>query len=113
MIPNLQNAVRRFEQTLQVELVKKTIIDGDVAESAQIPVPIFFEGTILPMHPRQLEVKPEGERAWKWWTLITDLVITTDTVVKDSHGTLFRVMSSTDWSDAEYRQYELVEGPDL
>ena len=65
------------------------------------------------MKPRDLLVKPEGERKFKWWVLLTDLDIAVDTVIKDQQGIQYRVMSSTDWRNAGYRQYDLTEGPGL
>lgn len=110
MMPNLLNAVRRFENTLQFELVKKTIIDGEVAETSKLPITTMFEGTVQALQPRELSIKPEGERSFKWLTLWTDMHLLTDDVIKDQRGVEYRVMNSTDWGEADYFQYQLIEG---
>lgn len=113
MMPNVSSAIRHFEETLQFQIVKKTVTDGDLAETSEVKVPLWFEGALIPMNPRELLVKPEGERKFKWWTLFSDLDLKVDWIVKDEHGVLYRVMNTTDWRSAFYRQYQLIEGPGL
>lgn len=113
MMPNMLSTIQRFEDTMEFTLVRKTIIDGDVAEASKLPVKTFFEGTIQALHPRELAIKPEGERSFKWLTLWTDMKLATDDVVVDENGTQFRVMNNTDWRDGGYSQYQLIEGADL
>ena len=111
MMPNVSDAVMQFEETLQFTVVTKTVIDGDVAETSKTKPVLWFEGTLLPMNPRELLVKPEGERKFKWWTLFTDLELHVDWIIKDEMGVVYRIMNSVDWRDAGYRQYQLIEGP--
>lgn len=113
MMPNVASAMRRFQETMQFQIVKKTVVDHDLVETSKIPVPLWFEGNLQPLHPHELLVKPEGERKFKWWTLYTDLVLTVDTVIKDQDGLIYRVMASSDWQDAGFTQYQLIEGPGL
>lgn len=113
MIPNLSNAVRRFEETLQFQIVTKTINEGDLDETSKVKPPLFFEGSLQPMGASELLVKSEGERKFKWWKLFTDLELTVDQVIKDIDGNTYRVMATTDWSDAGYHEYQLIQGPRL
>lgn len=110
MIPNLSNVIRRFEQSMQFQLVNKAVVDGDVVETSQAPVMLWFEGTVLPMHQRELVIKPEGQRKFKWWVLYTDLDLVVDSIIKDQSGLTYRVMSSTDWGQSNYFAYEIMEG---
>jgi hypothetical protein len=110
MMPNLSNAVRRFENTIQFQIVTKNIVNMDVAEASKAPVVLWFEGTLLAMSPRELMIKPEAERAWRWWNLFTDLNLMNDSVIKDQDGATFRVMTKNDWGNAGYYAYEIVEG---
>jgi len=111
MMPNLSNAVRRFEETIQFTIVKKTVTDGDVAEASQVKPALLFEGQLQPLHPQALLVKPEGQRHFKWWTLFTDLKLEVDWIVKDEHGLIYRVMDVTDWHAGDFMTYQLIEGP--
>lgn len=113
MIPNVSNAIRRFEETLQFQIVKKTISEGDLDETSKVKPPLFFEGSLQPMGPSDLLVKSEGERKFKWWKLFTDLALDVDQVVKDTDGNTYRVMASSDWDDAGYHEYQLTQGPSL
>lgn len=111
MMPSMASTLAGFEETFQFQIVKKTVVDHDLVESSKVAPALWFEGVLQPVPPQKLLVKPEGERKWKWWQLYTDLELAVDTVIKDPEGILFRVMSITDWSQGDYFQYELVEGP--
>ena len=58
-----------------------------------------------------LLVKPEGQRGWRWWTFWTQEKLRLDWELEDSNQVRYRVMSRQDWSQAEYYEYELTEGP--
>lgn len=113
MMPNVSNAIRRFEETNQFQIVKKTIVDGDLAESSKIPVTLLFEGVLQPLHPKELLVKTEGERKFKWWTLFTDMDLEVDWIIKDLDDKIYRVMNTTGWDQGGFEQYQLIEGPGL
>lgn len=111
MMPNVSTAIRRFEVTLQFQIVQKTVVDGDLAEASRVVPVLWFEGLLEPLNAQELMIKAEGERKFKWWSLFTDLEIEVDTVIKDQDGKIYRVMNSTDWMDSGYHQYQLKEGP--
>lgn len=115
MMPQMQATIFGLEETMQFQIVVKSVNGADIAESSKTPqnVPLWFEGSLQPLHPRELLVKPEGQRAWKWWTLFTDLELQKDWVITDIDGIKYRVMSSSDWRNAGFRQYQLIEGPSL
>lgn len=114
MMPNMRTTLAGFEDTMQFQIVKKTIVDHELVESSkEIPV-LYFEGVLQPLHDRELLVKSEGQRKFKWWTLFTDMEnLAVDTVIQDPNKRTFRVMASGDWDDAGYFKYQLVEGVDL
>lgn len=111
MMPNMQNAINRFNQTMQFTIVIKEVVDHQVVESSKVKPVLWFEGTLIPAKPRELLVKTEGERKWKHWVLYTNLVLQVDNIIKDVNGILYRVMASSDWTQAGFIEYQLVEGP--
>lgn len=110
MMPNMRTAMFGLEESLQFQIVKKVVTDHDLEESSKVIPVLWFEGVIQPLHPRDLLIKPEGQRQWKWWTLTTDIVLELDSVIKDVRGIEFRVMSLIDWQQAGFGIYQLVEG---
>jgi hypothetical protein len=113
MMPDLSLAVSHFEETMQFQIVSKTVNDGDIAETSKVKPDLWFEGTLEPMPERALLVKPEGQRNFKWWMLWTDLKLQNDTVIKDENSIIYRVMKTSDWNQAGYYSYQLIEGPGL
>lgn len=110
-MPNLLRTIQHFGETLRFTIVKKTVQDGDLIETSKVKVPLYFDGTLQPVPPQKLLVKPEGERKWKWWVMYSDLKLDVDWIIEDSSQISYRVMSITDWHRAGYYQYELTEGP--
>jgi hypothetical protein len=113
MMPNLSNVIMGFEETLQFTIVNKTATDHEIVETSATPIILWFEGSLQPLHNKELLIKPEGERKWKWWSLFTDINLDVDTIITDRDGKIYRVMASSDWSQAGYQQYQLTEGPGL
>ena len=113
MMPDVSDAIRQFEETLQFQIVKKAVADHQLAQSSKVRPDLWFEGILEPLHPRELLVKTEGERKFKWWTMWSDIDLNVDWIVKDEKGISYRVMATTDWRDGGYRQYQLIEGPGL
>jgi hypothetical protein len=69
-----------------------------------------FQGVIQPFTERQLSLKPEGERAWSWFWLHADPVVTLeiDDVVLFK-GVQTRVMAKKDYALYGYVEYHLVQ----
>lgn len=111
MMPNMVTALHGFEDTMQFTVVRKTVVEGDIVEDSRVKPTLWFEGAIQPLHPKELLVKPEGERKWKWLSLFTDMDLSVDDQVIDTMGNKYRVMSVGDWETAGINIYQLVEGP--
>lgn len=62
-MPNVGGALSGWTMNLMLVVIRQEIIDGFVKS---IEKPIKFSGTIQPLSPRKIEMKPEGQRAWKW-----------------------------------------------
>lgn len=106
-VPDVSGAMQDWFQPMVFGRVVKTTVDFQVVETE---VDINFQGVIQPYNPRQLLLKPEGQRAWTWLTLHADPVLSLDVdeVVKYL-GVQTRVMSRKDYTIYGYVMYELVQ----
>lgn len=106
-VPDVSGALQDYYQTLVFTQIVKTVVGFQVVET---PNPINFRGTIQPFTKRQLLLKPEGQRAWSWFSCHSDPVLTlkVDDVVL-WNGKQTRVMAQTNYGLYGYMVYELVQ----
>ena len=92
-------------QPLTFDLVTKTVVDYEVQEVRQT---IQTQGVRQPMSAKQLEIKPEGQRAWQWETIhcLPDVKLKVDDIVIFD-GVRYRVMQKWDWSEYGYLEYHI------
>lgn len=108
-IPNMDDAFFGWDAPAQFAVIKKSAKDFQASESKSDVA--WLHGVFLPIPPRKLIMKPEGERKWKWWTLYSVQKLGVDWVVKDLDNKEYRVMSDSDWGGSGFFEYELVEQP--
>jgi len=106
MFPGVLESFRDWGQYLTFNKITKTIVDYQVVET---PFERSFEGMLLTQTPQQLSIKPEGQRTWMWWTLVTDELLTLDDIIKDEHNTEYRLMTKSNFAIAGFYSYEIVE----
>lgn len=106
-VPDVSGAMQDYYQPIVFEPVAKQVTGFQVVET---PNPINFRGLIQPFTDRQLYLKPEGQRAWSWFWLHSDPVLTLqvdDVVIWKGKQT--RVMSRKDNFLYGYVEYHLVQ----
>lgn len=106
-VPNMSDALRNWFQKMNFTKVVKEVINFQLVESL---CPITFRGVIFPLKTRDLELKPEGQRAWTWLALYSDPVLSlnVDDVVF-YNGVRTRVMARSNFKLYGYMYYELVQ----
>lgn len=106
-LPDMSGTIRGYFRPLVMVRVRKTVKDCRVSESQ---VEIRCAGMIQPFGSRDLRMKPEGQRSWKWVMLhcTPDVALENDEEFT-IHGTRYRVMAQFPYQDYGYRQYELVQ----
>jgi len=109
MLPLMNEATDGLTQQIQFAIINSISDDGDVVET--VKAVNYFQGSLQPLHPRRLLIKPEGERRWKWWQLWTRQEIPVGNYVRDVQGKQYKVMSKADWSQADYQEYEIIQSP--
>ena len=106
-LPSLRSTLTGWFRPLTLTRVTKTVVDAEIVEQR---VEMNCLGVIQPFGPRELKMKPEGQRAWNWQMLHT----TADIALADDEeftikGMRYRVMSQQNWSDYGFIMYELVQ----
>lgn len=106
-VPDLSGALKDYFQELVFSLLVKTVVGFQTMETL---TQINFQGVIQPFSPRELMMVPEGQRAWSWFYLHADPVLTlqVDDVV-NWLGKQTRVMSRKDFGQYFYVEYTLVQ----
>jgi hypothetical protein len=110
-LPNMMPAVNAWAQTLQFVVVGRESVDFKTVETYS---PIKGRGMRVPMTAQQLQIKPEGQRAWKWERIFCSPSIqleVNDIIIfgLNSKETRYRVMAKTDYSEYGYLEYEIVQ----
>lgn len=97
--------------TTKITMIKRSqsVVNGLVIETDH---PLTFKGTVQPLSPRSLMLKPEGQRSWTW--LQVHCLASTALNLKPNdrvvfNGELFKVMADLDYSLNNYIEYHLVK----
>lgn len=106
-VPDVSGALKDYFQPTTFTILVKSVV---AFQNVETPTNVTFQGTIQPFTERQLLLKPEGQRAWTWFLLHADPVLTLkvdDVVYWNSKQT--RVMSRKDFAMYGYVEYHLVQ----
>lgn len=105
-VPDVSGALQNYFQQIVFTLVAKMVNGFQLVET---PTPINFFGTIQPFTARQLLLKPEGQRAWSWYTVHSEpgIVLKVDDVIL-WNDIQYRVMSRSNFSLYGYDEYHIV-----
>lgn len=96
--------MKRITLTRRVQTVED---DGLVVEN---DVPFTFRGTIQPLSPKQIALKPEGQRAWQWLQIHcmgSNALEPNDRIIYQ--GKLYKVMGQNDYSLNGFVEYHVVQ----
>lgn len=106
-LPDVSVGVQMFFQNIKIDLIIKINENGYLKEIKKC---ILTQGVRQTMTPRQLMMKPEGQRTWKWSRLhmLPNQRLKLDDIVKISE-VKYRVMSSVDQSEYGFIEYDIVE----
>jgi hypothetical protein len=106
-MPKMRAAFRGWTSRITLLKHRETVVDGFVKRQE---VAIYFYGTIQPLDPRSLALKPEGQRSWSWLQIHCQVRATTlipgDRVTWNND--VYKVMDQIDYSLNGYMEYHLV-----
>jgi hypothetical protein len=106
-VPNMRGAVINWFRPFRGVVVTTTIVEG---LSTEVSRPFNCAGFFKPMKARDVLIKPEGDRAFRWFVLYTGREIDfkpNDVVIRK--GVPYRVMGPWQLEDYGIKRYELVE----
>ena len=106
-LPQMGEVLPSWFQTLTFDVISKSLVDYEVVETK---TRITTRGVRQPMTAKDLAIKPEGQRAWKWETIhcLPDVVLEVDDVIIFDN-TRYRVKQRWDWREYGYVQYEICQ----
>lgn len=106
-VPQMEGALRGWYQPMTFIPIGKFLDSGFVQEQG---TPINFRGVLTPYKPTQLEIKKQGQRKWKWWSLLstTELRLNVDDALAYLTNQM-RCMQSEDWSLEGFMKYVLIQ----
>lgn len=108
-LPNVSDAFWDWTQLVRFKVLETEVADFEVSE--RVISDVGFDGVLEPLQVRDLLVKPENQRRWIWWTIWAPIVLSPGQVIQDPSGFQFRIMSSSNWQNGGYYQYEAVQAP--
>jgi hypothetical protein len=107
-IPNMRGALRGWTKKQTVYVITKTVTDHQIVQTAES---IIMSIMVQPLQPEKVNRKPEEQRAWKWFSIVTyssDRELKIDDQI-EVNSIRYRIQSVQPWSEAGYRRYEATE----
>jgi hypothetical protein len=110
--PNMADAFRDWTISTKFAYIEKEVSDFEVKETQLV---YNLQGLFQPATPQAIALKPEGQRTWKWWSLITEYKekccrkLKLDDIIVDEAGKQYRVMAIYDWHIAGFYACDLTE----
>jgi len=106
-LPDVSGALLDWFQSMAFVVLTKSVVNF---QNVETKTQTSFRGIWQPFNAQQLRMKPEGERAWRWFMLHADTsleLFPDDVVIYNSLQ--YRVMEKNDYLHYGYREYHLVE----
>jgi hypothetical protein len=106
-LPDVSPGIDMFLQPVQLGIITKKQVSGYTQESIYW---ISTKAVRQAFTAQQLLLRPEGERAWKWYTihLLVDTVLKPDDIIK-LHGMRMRIMEKLDYKEYGFVEYHAIE----
>ena len=106
-MPKVNIAFGGWLRPLTFNCITQSIVDFEVVNVNDV---VTFNGVIQPLSPRQVALKPEGQRAWIWVQIHAEPGCTLephDTISDDAHS--YRIMAVLDYTAQGYLEYHAVQ----
>lgn len=107
-MPQMLAAFSNWMISITLIRITQTINEGFVVDSERT---FTFQGTVQPLSPQQLLLKPEGLRSFEWLdvhVLTSSLDLVTNDLIKYNNKK-YKIMATNDYTLNNYVEYHLVE----
>lgn len=110
-MPQITAALSNWQDALTIG---KVVVTWDGGEKVETITSMSFTGTIQPLGAKQIALKPEGERAWKWLQIHVysgslDIDIDNKIYVDNEK---YKVMAIFDYARNGFMEYHIVRDYD-
>lgn len=106
-MPQMSAAFSGWMKPLTLQKRTQTITKGLVG---YVDATLSFMGVIQPLSPKQISLKPEGQRAWPWLQIHcqgSSLQLTTnDQIIYN--GKLYKIMGVLDYDQSGFREFHAI-----
>ncbi len=107
----MRDAIRGIGRRVSVQVIKQKVVDHEAVQQG-----INLERVtivLVPMPARNIVIKPEGQRKWKWWSGTSPVKLEVGWYLKPDKDTrkLYEVMEEEDFGQARVYIYGLAEAP--
>ena len=114
MLPLMAEALGGLTKVMQFAVLSQKLENFNSVE--EIKTLGTFSASAQPLTPREILLKPEGLRKWKWLKIWTTQQLQTDGYVLELGVNIqYRVMQKSDWRTAgsDVIEYEIRESSDV
>ena len=107
-LPQMETALNGWEVKVYANFITQTLVDGEIVEQSN---PKTFIGVRQPLKSEEVELKPEGQRAWSWYWLHVDVKYPMLTYQQEItiKGETYRVMAIKDYSLDGFMEYHVAK----
>ena len=107
MLPNVSDTLTGWEVDIYAVFVKQSMIDGEIINQDIIKK---ISGTLQPLKAEEVDLKPEGQRAWQWYDIHVKSVYPVLRVEQKIkvNNTDYKIMAVKDYSLYGYVEYHVV-----
>lgn len=106
-VPDVSGALQDWFQSMVFGIVTKRTVGFQVYETQE---DVNFRGVIQPLRERALMMKPEGQQAWTWFQVHSDISLDLQVDADIRYlGVQYRVMARKDFKLYGYMEYHLVQ----
>ena len=107
-MPKMGLAFNGWQNTITLKIITQTVTNGLITQQE---VTKTFKGVIQPLSPKEINLKPEGQRAFAWLQIHCfsgDLNLNVNDRIFYNNKT-YKLMAILDYSLNNYIEYHLTE----